>query len=397
ITHPYNSNDAHIWTTKDPDLELVEPRILVSINRNYLVYGRKFGRPPQTHKIILVNHGENPVAFKVLTTDNYAYFVNQVFGVIPGRHLHAIPHLRAPNQFTLQVFRRPYDCFCDEQQPSHWNTPRKDKLFILLAPVFSFSIPPASVFHHEGAYEKLRICLEYTGMPVDPDKDVSLIFKKFPGWCTWKVERKKDSFELLGKNREEARKMIKNIPSRLPLVFEEIPEVLPVDVSKKKKALKDRRKKKEEKAKVVDVPTPFDLSPVKVPTERHVGRFAGKLARERYQEGKVRQTKSSQETPHKERMLTKLSEETSKLLQLGHSQPVQMKKEESVDVTPDSATTSAQLKTDRTKAESPDMHTGVQAERSKSSIIKDLKAMLDKRSREVVIKSDRSKEKNPKQ
>uniref|UniRef100_A0A0N4W365 Major sperm protein n=1 Tax=Haemonchus placei TaxID=6290 RepID=A0A0N4W365_HAEPC len=175
ITHPYNSNDAHIWTTKDPDLELVEPRILVSINRNYLVYGRKFGRPPQTHKIILVNHGENPVAFKVLTTDNYAYFVNQVFGVIPGRHLHAIPHLRAPNQFTLQVFRRPYDCFCDEQHLRNQLTifrPRKDKLFILLAPVFSFSIPPASVFHHEGAYEKLRICLEYTGMPVDPDKGI---------------------------------------------------------------------------------------------------------------------------------------------------------------------------------------------------------------------------------
>ncbi|KAK6018913.1 hypothetical protein OSTOST_15469, partial [Ostertagia ostertagi] len=78
ITLPYNSNDAHIWTDKDPDLELIEPRILVSINRNYLVYGRKLGRPPQNHPVILVNHGENPVAFKVLTTDNYAYFVNHV-------------------------------------------------------------------------------------------------------------------------------------------------------------------------------------------------------------------------------------------------------------------------------------------------------------------------------
>ncbi|EYC15777.1 hypothetical protein Y032_0036g3352 [Ancylostoma ceylanicum] len=41
INLPYNSNDAHIWTHNDPDLELIEPRILVSINRNYLVYGRK--------------------------------------------------------------------------------------------------------------------------------------------------------------------------------------------------------------------------------------------------------------------------------------------------------------------------------------------------------------------
>ncbi|VDL66241.1 unnamed protein product [Nippostrongylus brasiliensis] len=145
INLPYNSNDAHIWTTKDPDLELVEPRILVSINRNYMVFGRKLGRPPQNHQVTLVNHGETPVAFKVLTTDNYAYFVNQVFsvilgafsaysfmlrliyqdtvyGIIPGRHLHALPHLRAPNQFILQVNRRPYNCFCDEQQPSHWNT-----------------------------------------------------------------------------------------------------------------------------------------------------------------------------------------------------------------------------------------------------------------------------------
>ncbi|VDL67744.1 unnamed protein product [Nippostrongylus brasiliensis] len=157
INLPYNSNDAHIWTTKDPDLELVEPRILVSINRNYMVFGRKLGRPPQNHQVTLVNHGETPVAFKVLTTDNYAYFVNQVYGIIPGRHLHALPHLRAPNQFILQVNRRP---------------PQKDKLFILLAPILSFSIPPAAVFHHEAPHEKLRICLEYTGMPVDPAKGV---------------------------------------------------------------------------------------------------------------------------------------------------------------------------------------------------------------------------------
>lgn len=41
INLPHNSNDAHIWSSKDPDVELVEPRIMVSMNRNYLVFGRK--------------------------------------------------------------------------------------------------------------------------------------------------------------------------------------------------------------------------------------------------------------------------------------------------------------------------------------------------------------------
>ncbi|KAE9414894.1 hypothetical protein Angca_001685 [Angiostrongylus cantonensis] len=236
LTLPYNSNDAHIWTTNDPDLELIEPRILVSINRNYLVYGRKLGRPPANHLVTIVNHGEHPVAFKVLTTDNYAYFVNQVFGVIPGRHLHAIPHIRAPNQFTLHVNRRPYNCFCDEQQPSHWNTPRKDKLFILLAPLFSFNIAPESLFHHENPYEKLRICLEYTGMPVDPKKDKSFIFKKVPGWCTWKVEkRREEPFDLFGKTKNQAKKMISNSASTQPLIFSEILEQPPMEPSKQKR------------------------------------------------------------------------------------------------------------------------------------------------------------------
>ncbi|KJH46114.1 hypothetical protein DICVIV_07804 [Dictyocaulus viviparus] len=82
LTLPCNSNDVHIWTAEDPDLELIEPRILVSINRNYLVYGRKLGRPPASHSVTIVNHGEHPVAFKVLTTDNYAYFVNQISSIL---------------------------------------------------------------------------------------------------------------------------------------------------------------------------------------------------------------------------------------------------------------------------------------------------------------------------
>ncbi|KAL6741303.1 hypothetical protein Aduo_014573 [Ancylostoma duodenale] len=204
----------------------------------------------------------------------------KVFGIIPGRHLHAIPHVRAPNQFTLQVNRRPYNCFCDEQQPSHWNTPRKDKLFILLTSVFSFNIPPASVFTHEGAYEKLRICLEYTGMPTDPIKDVSLIFKRFPGWCTWKVEKRKEgSWELLGKKREEAKCMIINKPCPLPLVFEEIPEPPQVEPSKKKKASKrDRRKGKVAEVKA---PSPFsaDMLAESFPPSERRGKFTGKLGK----------------------------------------------------------------------------------------------------------------------
>ncbi|KIH45958.1 hypothetical protein ANCDUO_23992 [Ancylostoma duodenale] len=99
-------------------------RLAIAAIESYRYKGNKdtLGRPSLNHQVTIVNHGEHPVAFKVMTTDNYAYFVNQVFGIIPGRHLHAIPHVRAPNQFTLQVNRRPYNCFCDEQQPSHWNT-----------------------------------------------------------------------------------------------------------------------------------------------------------------------------------------------------------------------------------------------------------------------------------
>ncbi|WKY09992.1 hypothetical protein Q1695_002383 [Nippostrongylus brasiliensis] len=309
INLPYNSNDAHIWTTKDPDLELVEPRILVSINRNYMVFGRKLGRPPQNHQVTLVNHGETPVAFKVLTTDNYAYFVNQVYGIIPGRHLHALPHLRAPNQFILQVNRRPYNCFCDEQQPSHWNTPQKDKLFILLAPILSFSIPPAAVFHHEAPHEKLRICLEYTGMPVDPAKDVSLIFKKFSGWCTWKVEKKKEgAYELLGKNREEAKKMITNKPCKIPLTFEEIPEAVPVDISKKKKPSKVEKKGKKDKDKEEKHKLEETQKIDRTPSERHVSKFVGKLAAVTHPEG-------YKERGQRSKIYAQLSAETSKLLQ----------------------------------------------------------------------------------
>ncbi|EYC15775.1 hypothetical protein Y032_0036g3351 [Ancylostoma ceylanicum] len=238
----------------------------------------------------------------------------KVFGIIPGRHLHAIPHVRAPNQFTLQVNRRPYNCFCDEQQPSHWNTPRKDKLFILLTSVFSFNIPPASLFTHEGSYEKLRICLEYTGMPTDPIKDVSLIFKRFPGWCTWKVEKRKErSWELLGKHRDEAKCMIINKPCRLPLVFEEIPEPPQVEPSKKKKASKREKRK----AKIVEpraqspFPAPDVVAESFPPSERR-GKFTGKLGK-----GSIRDRSSTmslrarvqQEQASKVSMLTKLAED----------------------------------------------------------------------------------------
>ncbi|KJH46115.1 hypothetical protein DICVIV_07805 [Dictyocaulus viviparus] len=185
----------------------------------------------------------------------------QVFGIIPGRHLHAIPHVRGPNQFTLQVNRRPYNCFCDEQQPSHWNTPRKDKLFVLLAPLFSFNIAPESLFHHENPYEKLRICLEYTGMPVDPMKDKSFIFKKFPGWCTWKVEkRNEETNEIFGKVKLDARKIISNAPSNQPLVFKPIQEQPIAEISKRKRVTSKRDKMKGKlKLEYIDREEPTDI------------------------------------------------------------------------------------------------------------------------------------------
>ncbi|KAK6755132.1 hypothetical protein RB195_013860 [Necator americanus] len=364
ITLPYNSNDAHIWTHKDPDLQLIEPRILASINRNYLVYGRKVGRPSLNHQVTIVNHGEHPIAFKVMTTDNYAYFVNQVFGIIPGRHLHALPHVRAPNQFTLQVNRRPYNCFCDEQQPSHWNTPRKDKLFILLASVFSYSIPPAAVFQHQGAYEKLRIY-------------VSLIFKRFRGWCTWDLEKKKEgSCEPLGMKKEEAKNMIMNRECRIPLTFEEIPEPPPMELSKKKKT----SKKDKHKAKIADVKMhSFPALPVEtqLPSERR-RKFTGKLGK-----GSMRDDKPAISlTAH-------VQNEVSKIIVPSKS----ARRDISGDIPKKLATTESVNKTARTQASKLDLegsqHRKPSSERHKlgKSTMKDLKNLISLKSQMIHSKT----------
>lgn len=116
----------------------------------------------------------------------------QVQGVVFGRQLHALPFVRTTNSTTITVYRRPTNAFkADEDYPYIKRTelsflsfistfrfllvvlynlhssliscsPRKDRLFIYLAPVFHWKTQPTSVFNHALPYEKLRICLNYT-------------------------------------------------------------------------------------------------------------------------------------------------------------------------------------------------------------------------------------------
>uniref|UniRef100_A0A0M3HVV2 MSP domain-containing protein n=1 Tax=Ascaris lumbricoides TaxID=6252 RepID=A0A0M3HVV2_ASCLU len=169
----FTSNDHFIWTNENPDVELIEPRIAASIDKNWLVYGKQMDKPPQSQSFMLINHGEHAFAFKIHTSDNYAYFVSQVFGVVLGRRLFALPHVRTRNSVSITVFRRPTKCFkVDDEYPNIQRTelPRKDRLFIYLAPLFSWTIEPASLFNHTMPYEKLRVCLEYTAQSIDESR-----------------------------------------------------------------------------------------------------------------------------------------------------------------------------------------------------------------------------------
>ncbi|KAK6039994.1 hypothetical protein COOONC_22501 [Cooperia oncophora] len=184
--------------------------------------------------------------------------------------------------------------------------------------------------------------------------------------------------------------MITNTPSRKPLVFEEIPDVLPSDVSKKKKITKlEKRKKKEEKARPSDIGIPaVEESPVKHSSELHVGRFAGKLAIGTYQEGGKGGRKSArmtiQEQLHKATLRTKLSAEASKLLQLSQRE----RWEEPVDITPKSFSLSFQQKPD-SRCESVSSGTKSSLPRKKDSkpksTMKDLKAIFAKKSKEHLV------------
>uniref|UniRef100_A0A0R3RWM0 Uncharacterized protein n=1 Tax=Elaeophora elaphi TaxID=1147741 RepID=A0A0R3RWM0_9BILA len=147
---PYMSNDHFIWTTDEPDAELIEPEILASIDKNWLT------------------------------------FTLQVRGVIFGRQLHALPFVRTTNSTTITVYRRPTSAFkADEDYP-----PRKDRLFIYLAPILHWKTQPISVFNHAMPYEKLRICLNYTAQNACEGSNFSLQRER-NGWNTWRSNRYK--------------------------------------------------------------------------------------------------------------------------------------------------------------------------------------------------------------
>ncbi|CAG9539588.1 unnamed protein product [Cercopithifilaria johnstoni] len=184
---PYMSNDHFIWTTDKPDAELIEPEILASIDKNLLIFSLKKDYPPQSHAFTLYNHGDHAFAFNISTSDNYAYFVSQVQGVVFGRQLHALPFVRATNSTTITVYRRPTNAFkVDEDYPYIKRTefPRKDRLFIYLAPVFHWKTQPTSLFNHAMPYEKLRICLNYTAQSSYEGSNFSLQQER-NGWNTW--------------------------------------------------------------------------------------------------------------------------------------------------------------------------------------------------------------------
>lgn len=139
----------------------------------------------------MVNHGEFPVAFKIMTTDNFIYFVDKKYGIIPGRSMRQCNHIQMPNSTTVEVSRRPYGCINREHANPYYNMfvfwlkieemkmfrPKKDRLFVLLAPAHSFSIPPATYFHSEMGYEKLRVCLEFTAeAPQESDGQILLFY-----------------------------------------------------------------------------------------------------------------------------------------------------------------------------------------------------------------------------
>ncbi|VBB28872.1 unnamed protein product [Acanthocheilonema viteae] len=177
---PYMSNDRFIWTTDKPDAELIEPEVLASIDKNWLTFSLQKDYPPQSHTFTLYNHGDHAFAFNISTSDNYAYFVSQVQGVVFGRQLHALPFVRTTNSTTITVYRRPTNAFkVDEDYP-----PRKDRLFIYLAPIFHWKTQPTSVFNHTMPYEKLRICLNYTAQSTCEGSTFSLQQKR-NGWNTW--------------------------------------------------------------------------------------------------------------------------------------------------------------------------------------------------------------------
>uniref|UniRef100_A0A915PC55 Uncharacterized protein n=1 Tax=Setaria digitata TaxID=48799 RepID=A0A915PC55_9BILA len=154
---PCMSNDHFIWTTDKPDAELIEPQILASIDKNWLTFG-----------------------------------LQVVQGIVFGRQLHSLPFVRTVNSTTVTVYRRPTNAFkADDDYPyiKRTSLPRKDRLFISLAPVFHWKTQPLSVFNHAMPHEKLRICLNYTAQANTCDECMPIVDfslqKQRAGWNTW--------------------------------------------------------------------------------------------------------------------------------------------------------------------------------------------------------------------
>ncbi|ULT98560.1 hypothetical protein L3Y34_000137 [Caenorhabditis briggsae] len=211
----YISNDGYLWTDINPDLALIEPRILVSVNFNYLAFSRKQERPPESRSLALINHGDYPVAFKIETTDNYSYFVDCRNGIIPPRQTVVNAAVRMPNIVTIEVYHRPHNEYLEEDKQHFYNRPRKDKLFILLAPQMCQTFAPEAIFHNERSYEKLRVMLMYSGVEEKPGETAKkqLLLGGVVGWCTWKEDngaRKEKNDRQIAEFRKIEKTIIQN-------------------------------------------------------------------------------------------------------------------------------------------------------------------------------------------
>ncbi|CAL2035193.1 unnamed protein product [Caenorhabditis brenneri] len=218
----YLSNDGFLWTETNPDVKLIEPRILVSLNYNYLEFPLKDSRPPVQRAICLINHGDHPIAFKVETTDNWSYFVDRKNGIIPPRQTCVNAAIRMPNTVEIQIYHRPHLEYDAEDRGQFFSRPSKDKLSVLLAPQMCQTFSPEAIFHNERCYEKLRVMLRFSGMKeVEGDKrPKQLLLHAVPGWATWKEDdgaRKKKN----EKQMEEFRRNEKTIIQASKEVCEE--------------------------------------------------------------------------------------------------------------------------------------------------------------------------------
>ncbi|KAI6186622.1 hypothetical protein M3Y98_00152800 [Aphelenchoides besseyi] len=141
----FMTNERWIWCAEKPDIELLEPQSLnVTIDKNSLLFGNQMERPQQTQTIRITNNGDRSVAFKI-------------DGIIAGRHLNGMPYARCKNFFDLVVSRRPTNCFTTNK--FYQKASRKDRLFILIAPVFGCTSSAAALFNVASGYEKLRVRL----------------------------------------------------------------------------------------------------------------------------------------------------------------------------------------------------------------------------------------------